>query len=158
MIHEFRNRMVFVRPVLIASTLLSAAACAGVNSARSDGGVPYPEDLPPEELVNVYEEGVHQAPVLIGGMRALHREIEYPKEAREAGIQGRVVVQFIVDEEGTVRNAFVLREIGEGRLDEEVLRVIRKARFEPGRLEDGTPVKVLLTMPIYFKLNTMVRY
>ena len=92
-----------------------------------------------------------EKPVLVGGLRALVRHINYPVVARRARIQGKVYVTFDVDEQGNVVNAKIARGVG-GALDEEALRVIRAAKFIPGQ-KDGVAVKVSLTLPIQFRLR-----
>ena len=94
---------------------------------------------------------VEQMPELIGGIAALQKEIRSPEMARQAGVNGRVFVQFIVDEMGNVSNPVVLRGIG-GGCDEEALRVIKKAKFKPG-MQRGKAVKVRYVIPIVFKLR-----
>lgn len=102
---------------------------------------------------NVTDEGVYlvaeQPPRLIGGLGALHRKVRYPEEAYEKGIEGRVYVQFVVDKNGDVQDAEVMRGLGSG-CDEEALRVIQQARFEPGTI-GGEPVKVRHTLYIQYK-------
>lgn len=95
---------------------------------------------------------VEQMPELIGGIQALQENIEYPDKAKKAGIQGRVIIQFIVNEEGEVENPRVIRGIG-GGCDEEALRVVKQAQFKPGK-QRGQPVRVQYSLPIYFKLKT----
>lgn len=102
---------------------------------------------------NVTDEGVYlvaeQPPRLLGGLAALHRQVRYPEEAYEKGVEGRVYVQFVVDKNGNVQDAEVMRGLGSG-CDEEALRVIQQARFEPGTI-DGEPVKVRHTLYIQYK-------
>ncbi len=93
-------------------------------------------------------------PELIGGMRSLVQEIQYPASCRERGIQGRVIVTFAVNEHGRVEDAVVKEGIGRG-CDEEALRVVRQARFKPGIALDGKPVRVDMTLPITFKLRAV---
>jgi len=117
-----------------------------------------PLDLPPpppsaaekeeEEIFLVVEN----KPELIGGIASLQRKIEYPETARQAGIQGRVIVQFVVDEQGNVVNPRVVRGIG-GGCDKEALRVIKEAKFRPGT-QRGRPVKVQYTLPLNFTLSS----
>ena len=100
---------------------------------------------------DVYEI-VEERPRLIGGIRGLQAKVKYPEIARKAQVEGRVIVQIIVDENGNVRDAQVLRGIG-AELDEEAIRVISEhAEFTPGR-QDGKPVAVRLAIPIVFKLD-----
>jgi protein TonB len=109
---------------------------------------PPPADDEPEEEIFVV---VEQQPELIGGMAALQRGIKYPEIARKAGIEGRVYVQFVVDEQGNVLNPTVIRGIG-GGCDEEALRAVAKAKFKPG-MQRGRPVKVRYSLPVVFKLQ-----
>jgi TonB family protein len=93
---------------------------------------------------------VEQMPELIGGLESIQRELLYPETARRAGIEGRVYVQFVVDEEGNVTYPRVTRGIG-GGADEEALRAVSLAKFRPA-MQRGQPVKVHFTLPIFFKL------
>ncbi len=116
-----------------------------------------PVDPPPQAQVqpdhttddDVYTV-VEQMPELIGGLASIQRTIRYPEEARRDGIEGRVYVQFTVNEEGGVEDARVIRGIG-GGADEEALRAVRQAEFHPG-MQRGEPVKVRYSLPIVFRL------
>ena len=103
-------------------------------------------DLDKEDYFVVVEE----MPELIGGLQSIAQEIRYPEMARRAGIEGRVFVQFIVNEEGEVERPQVLRGIG-GGADEEALRVVSQAKFTPG-YQRGRPVRVQFMLPIIFRL------
>jgi len=94
---------------------------------------------------------VEVMPKLIGGLAEIGKKIRYPEIARRAGVEGRVIIQFIVDENGKVTEPAVVRGIGAG-CDEEALRVVREARFKPGK-QRGKPVKVKMSLPIAFKLK-----
>ncbi|PTM14376.1 MAG: energy transducer TonB [Bacteroidetes bacterium] len=108
---------------------------------------PPPEEEPEEDFFIVVEN----QPELIGGIGGLQKKIRYPEMARRAGIEGRVYVQFIVNERGEVENPVIIRGIG-GGADEEALRVVREAKFRPG-LQRGRPVRVQFSLPIVFKLQ-----
>lgn len=108
---------------------------------------PPPKDDEPEFFVVV-----EQMPQLQGGIGQLQQKVNYPEMARRAGIEGRVTIQFIVNEQGRVENPRVVRGIG-GGCDEEALRVVSQARFVPG-LQRGRPVKVQFSLPIVFRLTT----
>lgn len=95
---------------------------------------------------------VEQMPELIGGLQSLQKEIKYPELAIRANIEGRVYVQFIVNEKGEVEDPKVVRGIG-GGCDEEALRVVKMAKFKPG-LQRGRPVKVQYNLPIIFRLQS----
>lgn len=94
---------------------------------------------------------VEEMPELIGGLAALQKNIRYPERARKAGIEGRVIVQFVVNKKGKVENPKVIRGIG-GGCDKEALRAANNARFKPGR-QRGEPVRVQYSLPVIFKLQ-----
>ena len=95
---------------------------------------------------------VENPPVLIGGIGSVQKKITYPEMARVAGIEGKVIVQFVVDENGNVANPRVVRGIG-GGCDEEALKAVKTAKFQPGK-QRGKPVKVSYTLPINFSLRS----
>ena len=97
---------------------------------------------------------VDENPKLKGGISGLQEKVYYPLEAKKAGIEGRVIVQFVVNKRGKVENPKVVRGIG-GGCDIEALRVIKTANFTPGMLR-GKPVKVQFTLPIRFHSNLPV--
>ncbi len=109
---------------------------------------PPPQDEEEEEDFFVV---VEEMPELIGGLGELQRQIRYPEMARRAGIEGRVFIQFIVNERGEVEDPQVIRGIG-GGADEEALRVVSQAQFRPG-MQRGRPVRVQYSLPIYFRLQ-----
>ncbi|POY36067.1 hypothetical protein C3K47_12775 [Solitalea longa] len=92
-----------------------------------------------------YEGGFQKMFKFIG------RNMNYPGMAVENQIEGNVTVQFIVDKDGSVYNATVLKGIG-GGCDEEAIRVVKLLKFKPGR-QNGQPVKVRFSLPIRFTLN-----
>jgi len=94
---------------------------------------------------------VEEMPELIGGLAALQRKIRYPVIARKAGVEGRVILQFIIDEQGRVSESKVVRGIG-GGCDEEALRAFQTMHFRPGK-QRGKPVKVKMSLPITFRLG-----
>jgi len=93
---------------------------------------------------------VEQMPTLIDGIAGIHSRLRYPDIAKLAGVEGRVTVQFVVNERGEVENPIVMRGIGAG-CDEAALAAVRDAKFTPG-MQRGEPVKVRMTLPVTFKL------
>lgn len=88
-----------------------------------------------------------------GLMKFLSKNIKYPKSAEKNGIQGIVVVQFIVEKTGAISNVKVLKSV-EKSLDKEAVRVVKSMKhFIPGYNEDHAPVRVLYTLPVNFKLE-----
>lgn len=115
-----------------------------------DDPLEMPEE-PPEEEEEDFFVAVEQMPQLKGGLGGLQKQINYPEMAKRAGIEGRVIIQFIVNENGKVENPRVIRGIG-GGCDEEALRVVKQAEFQPGR-QRGRPVRVQYSLPITFRLQ-----
>lgn len=104
---------------------------------------------------DVYEI-VDTPPTYVGGESAMYKflseNIVYPPLAIENNIQGRVMIQFVIDEKGKVTNPVILRGV-DPVLDKEALRVIKQMpNWNPGTLK-GKAVKVRYTMPVQFKLN-----
>ncbi len=97
---------------------------------------------------------VEQPPVLIGGITAIQKIIVYPDIAAKAGIEGKVIVQFVIDKDGNVKDPFIIRGIG-GGCDEEALRAVKQAKFKPG-MQRGRAVSVRYTLPITFKLQNAI--
>ena len=116
-----------------------------------DGPLNLPPPPPPAEEEEDFFTVVENMPELIGGLAGLQSSITYPEMARKAGIEGRVFLQFIVNERGEVENPRVIRGIG-GGCDEEALKAIQKAKFKPG-LQRGRPVRVQYNLPVVFKLQ-----
>ena len=148
-------------PVAVPNTEVIEDVEIMINAELDLGAFLEIPPLPPpprqEEGTKISEEDdffivVEQMPILIGGMEALHREIRYPENALRANIQGRVHVQFIVNERGEVENPNVLRGIG-GGCDEEALRVVSKMKFQPG-MQRGRPVRVQYNLPVVFIIRS----
>ncbi|WP_321373771.1 energy transducer TonB [uncultured Draconibacterium sp.] len=100
---------------------------------------------------------VDDMPEYPGGHEALRNDIaslvKYPVAAKENGIQGKVYITFLVNEEGKVEDAKIARGV-DPSIDKEALRVINALdkNWKPGE-KDGVPVKVSYTVPINFALN-----
>ncbi len=95
---------------------------------------------------------VEQMPKMVGGIQALYKAIGgYPELARKAGIEGTVIVQFTVDENGKVTDPKILRTPSE-ILSDAVLRALKKVRFTPGK-QRGRAVKVRMSIPVRFKIQ-----
>jgi len=99
---------------------------------------------------------VEDKPTFEGGTGEFYKYVgsnmQYPTEARKMGIQGKVYVQMIINEDGSVSDVQAVRGIGAG-CDAEALRVIKNSpKWNPGKV-DGKPVKVKMMIPILFQLN-----
>ncbi|MFH5833553.1 energy transducer TonB [Halalkalibaculum sp. DA3122] len=95
---------------------------------------------------------VEQMPELKGGLASIQQCVNYPDMARQAGVEGRVIVQFIVNENGKVDNPQIVRGIGAGA-DEEAIRCVKNAEFVPGQ-QRGNPVRVQFTVPVIYSLSS----
>lgn len=98
---------------------------------------------------------VEQYPEFPGGMteymKWLTRNLRYPDIARSLKIQGKVVVQFIVNQDGSIADAKVVKSVNP-HLDREAMRVIRMMpSWKPG-IQDNKPCKTMVAVPIVFKL------
>lgn len=95
-------------------------------------------------------------PEFPGGQAALlsylRKNVNYPVAAQESGIQGRVIVQFVVNRDGSVTDAAVIRSVSPV-LDREAVRVILSMpRWKPG-MQSGRPVRATYALPVSFKLK-----
>ena len=121
-------------------------------------------DLEDSEIIEVEEEPeeeetymvVETPPVFPGGtdslMSFLRKNVKYPKICRENNIQGRVIVTFVVNKDGSVVEPEVVKKVHPA-LDQEALRVISlMPNWKPGT-QRGKPVKVKYTVPINFRTN-----
>jgi len=120
------------------------------------------EDAPPAPAVIEERDDeapfayVEQMPTFPDGQDAMYKyiyeKIKYPAIARENGISGQVIVQFVVSREGDIQKAKVVRGIG-GGCNEEALRVVNgMPRWKPGK-HNGRAVPVTFTLPIKFVLE-----
>lgn len=102
----------------------------------------------------VYQVTEHM-PEFPGGMREclkyLSRNVKYPADAQKAGTQGKVIVQAIIEKDGTVNHVFVVRSI-DPELDAEAVRVVKSMPKWKPAMEKGEAVRCRYTLPIAFKL------
>ena len=116
-----------------------------------------PSTVTTQSSSDVYEDVVEQAPTFNGDLKAfLAQNVKYPKKAMENGVQGRVMVQFIVETNGSISNVKVVRSV-DPELDAEALRVVKKMpKWTPG-MQKGKAVRVRFTLPISFRLASTTR-
>ena len=108
-----------------------------------------------EQIYDVQK--VDKQPKFPGGTTSLqsyiNRSLQYPQISRKNNSQGRVIVRFIINSNGTVTNPQVVRSSGDFYLDMEAVRVIESMpKWKPGK-HKGKPVRVFFTLPIVFKLQ-----
>lgn len=110
------------------------------------------EEVDEQQIFTVVEE----MPSFPGGMgecmKFLGKNINYPSISQENGVQGRVIVQFVVNTDGSVVDPVVMRGV-DPYLDKEALRVIKMMpKWSPGK-QRGKPVRVKYTVPVVFRLQ-----
>lgn len=109
-------------------------------------------DPEPEKVFDMVE----QMPAFPGGqnelMTYLGKNIKYPTIAQENGTQGRVIIQFVVERDGSITDVRVARGV-DPYLDKEAVRVIQSMpKWIPGK-QNGKAVRVKFTVPVMFKLQ-----
>ncbi len=115
---------------------------------------PLPEPPKQQKQGDTKEEifvAVEQEPEIVGGQKALYENLEYPASCKRANIQGRVILQFVVNTDGTVQDVQVIRGIG-GGCDDAAIKAVQAVNFKPGR-QRGKPVRVRFSLPILFQLR-----
>ena len=147
-------------PVLASVSLLLAGCNA--NPQQTETAAPDASDTATETAApaptptdSVYEVA-EVMPEFPGGTQALFefisKNLEYPQNAIDGQIEGRVIVQFVVDKAGKVDNIQVVRSIDK-MLDQAAIDVVRALpAWKPG-MQNGKPVNVRYTLPIAFKLQ-----
>jgi len=109
-----------------------------------------------DEVFDVVEQQPNPEGGMVGWNTYLARNIKYPLEARQQGVEGTVIVVFEIHTDGTIHNVEILRGIG-GGADEEAIRVVQNApKWEPGR-QQGRAVKTRMRLPIRFKMETAIQ-
>jgi protein TonB len=110
------------------------------------------EEVEEQQIFQVVEE----MPEFPGGMsecmKFLGKNIKYPTISQENGVQGRVIVQFVVNQDGSIVDAVVARGV-DPYLDKEALRVVgMMPKWKPGK-QRGKAVRVKYTLPVMFRLQ-----
>lgn len=128
------------------------------EAVRSDIAVaaPPPPPAPKPEVSNKVFDVVEEMPHFPGGAAALQAFLssntKYPVVAQENGVQGRVIVSFVVERDGSITDVKVVRSV-DPSLDREASRVVRSMpRWSPGK-QNGSAVRVKYTVPVVFRLQ-----
>ena len=156
-----------VSAVITAGETSYVHAPQAVTAVSTDAATNIPEDVRQAAVTTgdnslaggdddkVYNT-VEEMPEFPGGQNALMRwladNLKYPMEAAEDGIQGRVVVKFVIDKNGNVTNPTVARSVCDA-LDAEALRIVRSMpKWTPGK-QDGKCVAVEYSLPVAFRID-----
>ena len=128
------------------------------EAVRSDIAVaaPPPPPAPKPEVSNKVFDVVEEMPHFPGGPAALQAFLssntKYPVVAQENGVQGRVIVSFVVERDGSITDVRVVRSV-DPSLDREATRVVKSMpRWSPGK-QNGSAVRVKYTVPVVFRLQ-----
>lgn len=129
-----------------------------VEAVRSEIAVaaPPPPPAPKPEVATKVFDVVEEMPSFPGGQGALmsflSSNIKYPVVAQENGVQGRVIVGFVVERDGSITDVKVMRSV-DPSLDREAQRVVRAMpKWKPGK-QNGSAVRVKYTVPVVFRLQ-----
>lgn len=146
----------FEKEAVWSSELISIATIESDNGVDivelKEHKVIIEESVPDEKIFVVAE----QMPQFVGGQVEMHKfiaeNLKYPSEFRDSGIQGRVVVRFVVEKDGSISDIKVLRGL-DSAFDNEAVSVIKSMpNWEPGK-QNGREVPVYFTLPISFKTH-----
>ena len=129
-----------------------------VEAVRNDIAVapPPPPPAPKPEVSNKVFDVVEEMPSFPGGQGALmsflNSNIKYPVVAQENGVQGRVIVGFVVERDGSITDVKIMRSV-DPSLDREAQRVVKSMpKWKPGK-QNGSAVRVKYTVPVVFRLQ-----
>lgn len=129
-----------------------------VEAVRSEIAVaaPPPPPAPKPEVATKVFDVVEEMPSFPGGngalMSYLSSNVKYPVVAQENGVQGRVIVSFVVERDGSISDVKVARSV-DPSLDREAQRVVKSMpRWTPGK-QNGQTVRVKYTVPVVFRLQ-----
>ena len=159
-----RMKALFVLPVAFAA--VTVISCTSPKEKKAEANqepasapemqvvtyAPQPKEAAQGEVFLVAEEEA----MFPGGMEAmmkyLQENIKYPEQAKNNGVQGRVIVQFVVNKDGSISNDTVVRSV-DPLLDAEAIRVVRNMpNWTPGK-QKGEAVRVRFTLPVTFRLD-----
>lgn len=142
---------------LFLSLLLLFTGVANAQTESVHVVPPTPSPVEPvQEKNDVVYTYVEQMPEFPGGneamMEFIRKNLRYPETAKETGVEGRVIVRFVVNEDGTVSDITILRDIGAGCGAEAVHVVKMMPKWKSGK-QNGRAVRTYMTLPVMFRLN-----
>ncbi len=155
--NEIRKKTLSVVILSLALISIVFIQCQQQEKSQVKADINEIDKIKPDE--NGIYEFVEDMPEFMGGDSALQvylsQNIHYPKEAKEKNIQGRIIIEFVIDENGEVFQAEVKNSVDNGApLDKEALRVIRNMPKWNAGVHNEKTVKVRYVLPIMFQLNS----
>ena len=147
----------YSKGIRITKDMVAKGDVVKVAFEANRSGKKEPEGTPDS---NKAYDVVDEMPQFPGGPSALFefisKNIQYPKEAEDANLQGRVIVSFVVEKDGSVSNAKVVRPI-DPLLDAEALRVVNSMpKWIPGK-QNGEAFRMKYTVPVTFRLEDGIK-
>ena len=146
--------LLFVVSALILLVIVIAPASANAQDKRGKTTQTRKDTATDDKVYEVCE----QMPIFEGGdaalLKYLRENLKYPDKTKDRGVQGRVVIGFIVEKDGSLTDVKVLRPV-DIDLDAEVLRLVKgMPKWIPGR-QNKQRVRVKYNVPVSFRLETM---
>lgn len=136
--------------LLLFMLLIAFAFPARVSADANDFLKEYPFEEVYVDTSEVFTV-VDVMPEIIGGLPALYKEIKYPRQAVNSGIEGRVFIQFIVETDGSISEPNIMRDLGAGTGDA-AIAALENVEFTPGE-HQGEKVRVRFSLPVTFKIQ-----
>ncbi|MTI86502.1 MAG: energy transducer TonB [Balneolaceae bacterium] len=141
----------FLSLATLFSCLVLVTAITSVDVQASNEHFSNDVRIESESNVDSVYTVVDQMPEIDGGIKAIYKNIKYPQAALSSGVEGRVFIKFIVNEQGKVESPEILKDIG-GGCGKAAIEGLKKVKFTPGKLK-GKAVKVYYTLPISFEIK-----
>lgn len=144
-----------MRKIAFVFVSLLLPLLAAAQNVKDTTQVAPPTTISPEDNYEIFVV-IDEDASFPGGEKArikfISENLKYPIDARKKNIEGTVYIAFVIEKDGSISNAKILRDIG-GGLGEEALRVVKMMpKWIPGK-NKGEPVQVKFSMPVKFVLN-----
>ena len=141
---------------LFALLLFANCKSNGNNAPKEEKAAVAEAQATPQNEDDIFTGSVEKMPEYPGGANAMFdfisKNVKYPESAKEAGVEGKVYVQFVVEKDGSLSSFQVIRGVSD-ELDAEAIRVSKMMpKWTPG-MNEGKPVRVQFTLPFNFKLT-----
>lgn len=128
----------------------ASSSAAGDESVSPDHTPHKGSDVPHRLVGRKVLDYAQRMPQIVGGLGAYYIHIEYPEAAIREGVEGRLVLSFVVDTRGKTHQIEVIQPLHPA-CDSAAVQALRKTRFVPGS-HDGEPVEVKMHLPVRFQL------
>jgi TonB family protein len=130
-------------PVVFVLLVLQFCWHCSYQGSKSSGA----PDYSAEKLgtLEIWDE----PPEPIGGFEEIQKSLYYPEFARKEGVQGTVMMNAVINENGEVEEVKIIQSL-ESRCDEEAIRAVKSVPWKPAR-QKGVPVRAMISIPITFR-------